>query len=139
MLEEATLQVQYDQGSHAPLRHRRYLSNPLREALNHVDWNASFISSIPFNEMGFKVSGNKYSAVFMYNKKVHTWDPLADPEGGDRVPDPPPLKNHKNIGFLCKTGPDPLKNHKATKPAFNRPPSARQRNAILMAFGWAGR
>ena len=25
----------------------------------------------------------------------------------------PPLKNHKNIGFLCKTGPDPMKNHKA--------------------------
>ena len=31
----------------------------------------------------------------------------------------PPLKNHKNIGFLINTGPDPLKNHKATKPAFN--------------------
>ena len=59
MLEEATLQVHYDQGSHAPLRHRRYLSNPLREALNHVDWNASFISSIAFNEMGSMVSGNK--------------------------------------------------------------------------------
>ena len=29
------------------------------------------------------------------------------------------LKNHKNIGFLCDTGPDSLKNHKATKPAFN--------------------
>ena len=24
-----------------------------------------------------------------------------------------PLKNHKNIGFLCNTGPGPLKNHKA--------------------------
>ena len=24
-------------------------------------------------------------------------------------PDPPPLKNHKNIGFLSNTGPDPLK------------------------------
>ena len=32
---------------------------------------------------------------------------------------PPPLKNHKNIGFLSNTGPDLLKNHKATKPAFN--------------------
>ena len=42
-----------------------------------------------------------------------------------------PLKNHKNIGFLCNTGPIPLKNHKATKPAFNAgPSSARQRNAI---------
>ena len=90
MLEEATLQVHYDQGSHAPLRHRRYLSNPLREALNHVDWNASFISSIPFNEMGSMVSGNKYSAVYMYNKKVHTWNPWADPDGGTGVGTPPP-------------------------------------------------
>ena len=31
---------------------------------------------------------------------------------------PPPLKNHKNIGFLSNTGPDPLKNHKATTPTF---------------------
>ena len=56
----------------------------------------------------------------------------ADPEGRTGGPDPPPpLKNHKNIGFLSNTGPDPLKNHKATKPAFNvRPSSARQRNAI---------
>ena len=39
----------------------------------------------------------------------------------------PPLKNHKNIGFLSNTGPDPLKNHKTTKPAFNVwPSSARQ-------------
>ena len=59
----------------------------------------------------------------------------ADPEGGQGVRTPPPLKNHKNIGFLSNTGPDPLKNHKATKPAFNaRPPSARQLNAILMCF-----
>ena len=48
-----------------------------------------------------------------------------------------PLKNHKNNGFLSNTGPDPLKNHKATKPAYNaRPSSARQQNAILMAFCW---
>ena len=38
------------------------------------------------------------------------------------------LKNHKNIGFLCNSGPDPLKNHKVTKSAFNvGPSSARQR------------
>ena len=50
---------------------------------------------------------------------------------------PPPLENHKNIGFLSDTGPDPLKNHKATKLAFNvGPSSARQRNAIQMAFRW---
>ena len=57
--------------------------------------------------------------------------------GGQGGPDPPPLKNHKNIGFLCNTGPDTLKNHKANKPAFNvRPSSARQRNAISLAFCW---
>ena len=51
-------------------------------------------------------------------------------------PDPPLRpKNHKNIRFLCNTGPDPLTNHKATKPAFNvGPSSVRQRNAISMAF-----
>ena len=62
--------------------------------------------------------------------------PCTDPEGGQgiRTP-PPPLKNHKNIGFLSNTGPDPLKNHKATKPTFNVGPlSAHQRNAISMPF-----
>ena len=46
--------------------------------------------------------------------------PCANPEGGQgvRSPPPPPLKNHKNIGFLSNCGPDTLKNHKATKPAF---------------------
>ena len=45
------------------------------------------------------------------------------------------MKNDKNIGFLCNTGPDPLKNHKATEPAFNvGQSSARQQNAISMAF-----
>ena len=35
----------------------------------------------------------------------------ADPEGGgggQGFQTPPPLKNHKNIGFLSNTGPDPL-------------------------------
>ena len=45
--------------------------------------------------------------------------PFADPEGGTGGPDPPPLKNHKNIGFLSNTGQDPLKNHKATVPSQN--------------------
>ena len=50
--------------------------------------------------------------------------------GGGTSP-PPPLKNHKYIGFLSNTGPDLLKNHKATKPAFNvGPPSASQRNDV---------
>ena len=39
--------------------------------------------------------------------------------GGQGVRTPPPLKNHKNRGFLCNTGPDHPKNHKATKAAFN--------------------
>ena len=48
-------------------------------------------------------------------------DSWADPEGGGGGEQgvQTPLKNHKNIGFLCNTGPNPLKNHKATKPAFN--------------------
>ena len=61
----------------------------------------------------------------------------ANPEWGAWGPDPTPLKNHKDIGFRGNTGPDPLKFHKANKTAFNRGPlSARQRNAIEMAFRW---
>ena len=47
----------------------------------------------------------------------------ADSEAGgggrQRFIDSPPLKNHKNIGFLSNKGPDSLKNYKATKPALN--------------------
>ena len=50
----------------------------------------------------------------------------ADPEGGQGVRSPS-LKNHKNIGFLCNTGPDPLNNHKATNVG---PSSACQRNVM---------
>ena len=50
---------------------------------------------------------------------------------GQGVRTPPPLKNHKKLGFDNNTGPVFLKKHKATKPAFNvGPSSARQRNAI---------
>ena len=62
--------------------------------------------------------------------------------GGDRGSGPPPpLKNHKNIGFLSNTGPDPLKIHKTMIPAFKvGPSSARQQNTFKMAFRWlAGR
>ena len=49
----------------------------------------------------------------------------------------PPLENHKNLGFHSNSCPDPLKNHEATEPPFNvGPSSARQRNAIQMAFRW---
>ena len=34
--------------------------------------------------------------------------------GGPGPDHPPPLENHKNIGFHSNSGPDPLKNHKAT-------------------------
>ena len=62
--------------------------------------------------------------------------------GGEEGNGPPPpqkkkKKNHKNLGFLCNTGPDPLKNHQATKPAFNvGQSSAHQRNSIKMVFSW---
>ena len=58
----------------------------------------------------------------------HTWADPAEVGTGVQIPTPPPpLKNHKKIGFLSNSGPDPLKNHKATEPAFNvRPSSARQ-------------
>ena len=41
---------------------------------------------------------------------MRSGSPWADP--GVLTPSPPPLKNLKNIGFLCNIGPDPLKNHK---------------------------
>ena len=50
----------------------------------------------------------------------------AYPQGGQGVQTPPPptpLKNHKNLGFLCKTGPDPMKNPKTTMQEFNVGPS----------------
>ena len=70
------------------------------------------------------------SFFFRQNINAQLKSAWADPEGGgQRVQTP--LKNRKNIGFLCNTGPDPLKNKKATKPAFNvGSSSAPQRNAI---------
>ena len=46
---------------------------------------------------------------------------MGGSRGGTGGPDttPPPVKNHKNIGFLSNTDPEPLENHKATKPTFN--------------------
>ena len=56
----------------------------------------------------------------------------ADPEREEETGSPdPPVRNHKNIGFLRNVGRDALKNHRTTKPAFNvRPSSARQQSAI---------
>ena len=51
--------------------------------------------------------------------------------GGQRVQTPPPLENHKAIGFLINAGLDPKENYKATMAAFNvGQPSTRQQNAI---------
>ena len=59
-----------------------------------------------------------------------TFKDMHGSRGGDRGSGPP-LKNHKNIGFLNNTGPDPLKNIKATKPEFNVGQSSTPRqNAI---------
>ena len=72
-------------------------------------------------------------------KPKHTMA-CADPEGGGgrgSDPPPPPRENHKDIEFLINTGLDPMENHKGTETTFNiGPPSARQRNAIKMAFRW---
>ena len=60
---------------------------------------------------------------------------MGGSRGGTGGTDPP--EKSQKIGFLCNTRPDPLKNHKATKPAFTvGTSSARQRNAIPMAFRW---
>ena len=58
-----------------------------------------------------------------------------DPEGGQGVQTP--LKNHKNIRFICNTGQDALKIQKATKSVFNVWPfSTCERNTIYMVFLW---
>ena len=62
-----------------------------------------------------------------------TW---VDPEGGGGgAGGPDPLKNHKNIGFLSKTGLNPLENHKATIQcwAIIGPPAKRHLNGVSLA------
>ena len=51
MLEEASVTVHYQQGP-KPLRRKRFIS----KALDAIDWNASFVSDIPFNELETEVS-----------------------------------------------------------------------------------
>ena len=55
--------------------------------------------------MGEECSAYKYQHDNGGKTKVET---CADPEGVTGGPDPP-LKDHKNIGFLSNTGPDSLK------------------------------
>lgn len=50
MFEEAQVQIHYQQGLQPNLRQKRSISNPLRKSLNYLDWNISYISSIPFSE-----------------------------------------------------------------------------------------
>ena len=57
----------------------------------------------------------------------------ADAEAGDRGPDPPPLKNHKNIGFLRNTGLDPLK---ITKLPSHHSMFGHHRHASETPFKW---
>ena len=55
--------------------------------------------------------------------------------GGTGGPDPPPLENHKNIGFLSNTGPDRLtQSYQASIQCWAI--ISPQRNAISMAFRW---
>ena len=63
--------------------------------------------------------------------------PCADPEGrGQGVRTPPPEKPHKyRVYWQYWSGSPEI--HTATKPVFNAgASSARQRNAIKMAFRW---
>ena len=55
---------------------------------------------------------------------------------GVRTPPPPPLKNRKNIGFPNNINPDPLKSQSYLASSQWWSLSARQRNAISMAFRW---
>ena len=73
-----------------------------------------------------KVAANKESerAKREHNKQTKTSltqrkdYPCADPEGGGGgAGGKTPLKHHKNIGFLSKTGPDPVKITKDSKRA----------------------
>ena len=61
---------------------------------------------------------------------------MGRPEGGgDRGSRPPPLKNHKNIGFFSNTGPEPMKNQVSTSQhsmlGHHRPAS----KTLLALFG----
>ena len=62
-------------------------------------------------DKGFRHEENKRKVTHYEAVSSITW---AVPGGGGQgCPDPPPpLKNLKNIGILCNSGPDPLKNHK---------------------------
>ena len=60
--------------------------------------------------------------------------PWADPERGTGGPDPPEKSQKYRVSEQYWSGSP--KNRKATKPAFNGGPLARQQNAISKAFRW---
>ena len=55
--------------------------------------------------------------------QTNMWFCTGGYRGGTGGPDPPSLKNHKNIGFLSNTGPDPLKVTKLPILCHHRPAS----------------
>ena len=57
-------------------------------------------------------------------------------KGGAGGPDPPSLKNHKNIGFSSNTGPDPLKNRSYQASIQCWAIIGTQAKRHLMAFRW---
>ena len=59
MFDDADIMLHYEQGTMVRSRKRRYLSNPLRKVLNHIDWNATFTKNIPFNfaDQGVRILG----------------------------------------------------------------------------------
>ena len=92
-----------------------------------------------------KITCSSYYGGIFYTRNIHyrlkeEFDfPLianhARIQRGAEVRTPPPLKNHKNIGFLSNIGPEPLTNHKATRLAFNVGPSS-DRHANETPFQW---
>ena len=63
----------------------------------------------------YLLGAHSYLMVFSCSNKINAIMHMCGSRGGGqgvRTPPPPPLKNHKNTGFLSNTGPDPLKNHK---------------------------
>ena len=70
----------------------------------------AFITKIYFCEIRRSFWGTGFqtkSSVSLSFRYLRNAISCADPEG-DMGSEPPPLKNHKNIGFLSNTGPDPL-------------------------------
>ena len=51
-------------------------------------------------------------------------------------PHPPPLENHKALGFLGNKSPDLLEYHRATKPVFNALMLGLLRSASETPFKW---